>query len=92
MIPVKNLAREGLLSCQNINRYAIGCEWQAACIVVPEIISSTWVKPDLICDYIFCTNNSACWDLISLSLAHFTFKIVQNLNADVSNDVHLMLW
>ena len=35
-----------LLSRQSISRHGIGCEGQITCIVVPELILSTWVKPN----------------------------------------------
>ena len=39
---------------------SVGCVGQTTCIVIPELISSTWIKPnpkyDAKCEYIFCNH------------------------------------
>ena len=47
----------GSKSCQAISRHGIGCVEQTTCIVVLEVISYTWLKPnprqDSKCEYTF---------------------------------------
>ena len=56
----------GAWTHQNISRHGIGCIGQTTYIIVPDLISSTWVKPNPRynpkCIYIFSylQNNSAC--------------------------------
>ena len=44
----------GSWSRQSISRHGIGCVGQTTCIVVLQLISSTWVKPNS-------SNDSKCW-------------------------------
>ena len=67
----------GSLSCQSISRHGIGCVGQTTCIVVPVLISSTWIKPnpryDSDCEYIFRNLKQ-----ISMLLPHNQYYFIDN--------------
>ena len=61
----------GSYSHQSISRHGIACVGQTTCIVVPELISSTWVKP----------NSQITIHNVNTCLYFVTFKTIQHIKS-----------
>ena len=80
------------------------CAGQTTCIVVPELISSTWFKPnprfDSKCQYMFCnlSNTSTCLEVTRYNISWYMYYIEHcitvikpNIDLELTKDIsHLI--